>query len=380
MKKGKEKISFIKSIILIINIVFAILLLANYLCSLISPLEVKYLSLLSLIYPYLLIVNVIFVFYWLLNQKRFSLISLIVILIGFNSIGKWFQWSGEKLPEKVESFKLLSYNVHVMGIDNHSISTKDSIIQILSKENSDIVCLQEFYDRKDAILEQLRQELNLPYLQKFTSVVDGPHTYGMLTMSKYPIINQGEINFENSIGNNAIYADIVFNADTIRIYNVHLQSLHFANKDYVFANKIINKSSITTDELKEGSRQLVRKFINGAMKRTLQVQVLLNHIQQSPYKTIICGDFNDTPWSYCYAQLSKDKKDAFIESGKWFSKTMKINKILSFRIDYILYDKTLNSLNYRVSDNHLSDHEYIVTEITNQKVETTVNEDNIKNQ
>ena len=106
MKKGKEKISFIKSIILIINIVFAILLLANYLCSLISPLEVKYLSLLSLIYPYLLIVNVIFVFYWLLNQKRFSLISLIVILIGFNSIGKWFQWSGEKLPEK---WKVLNY-------------------------------------------------------------------------------------------------------------------------------------------------------------------------------------------------------------------------------------------------------------------------------
>jgi len=51
--------------------------------------------------------------------------------------------------------------------------------------------------------------------------------YGQAIFSKFPIVKSGSIEFPNT-ANNAIYADIVKGSDTIRIYNVHLQSLRIA--------------------------------------------------------------------------------------------------------------------------------------------------------
>ena len=54
--------------------------------------------------------------------------------------------------------------------------------------------------------------------------------FGIVTMSKYPIVHQQEIQFEKENGNRAIVTDIVYNNDTIRVYNAHLGSIRFQRK------------------------------------------------------------------------------------------------------------------------------------------------------
>ncbi|MBO4581488.1 MAG: endonuclease/exonuclease/phosphatase family protein [Bacteroidales bacterium] len=354
----------VRIVLLILNGCFIALLLLSYLCQLLNPQTFPKLSIFSILYPYTLIVNILFIIYWAITKNKHAFWSIIAIAIGWSNVGKFVQLKAVSLPENSQSMKIMSYNVHVMGVDNHSIHQKDSIISFLAEEQPDIICLQEFYDRKEKNAQQIISQADVKYFYKSTCVTEGNDTYGLITFSQYPIIDHGDIRFDNSTGNHASYIDIDAGSDTFRIYNIHLQSMHFANTDYSFARQATKPSGMTSDEFKQGSKALARKVINASVKRSEQVSRLLQHIQASPYKTILCGDFNDTPWSYAYRQLKGNKKDAFAESGKGFGNTMTINKLFAFRIDYILLHPDLSAYEYHTSRTGYSDHECIMTNIT----------------
>jgi endonuclease/exonuclease/phosphatase family metal-dependent hydrolase len=99
----------------------------------------------------------------------------------------------------------------------------------------------------------------------------------------------------------------------------------------------------------------MKKFRIAAQRRARQAEALKKEIEDSPYKVIVCGDFNDTPTSYTYRTVSSGLKDAFISGGVGMSGTY-AGKLPSFRIDYILYDKKFSSANYEVVKEELSDH------------------------
>jgi endonuclease/exonuclease/phosphatase (EEP) superfamily protein YafD len=69
----------------------------------------------------------------------------------------------------------------------------------------------------------------------------------------------------------------------------------------------------------------------------------------------LCGDFNDTPVSYSYNQLTKNLGDSFTGSGRGLGATY-IGRLPSYRIDYILHSEDLTPLNFQVSKIRLSDH------------------------
>ena len=74
---------------------------------------------------------------------------------------------------------------------------------------------------------------------------------------------------------------------------------------------------------------------------------------------IVCGDFNDTPISYCYKTIRGNMKDAFKESGLGFGISYHENKFL-FRIDHIFYNNKIESYRAKVHKVTYSDH-YPVT-------------------
>ena len=85
----------------------------------------------------------------------------------------------------------------------------------------------------------------------------------------------------------------------------------------------------------------------------MQTEVFLEHEKQWKGKKIVAGDFNNTSYSWVYNQISKDKKDAFIEAGKGFGKTF--NYWFPMRIDFILTDENaiinkFNSFSEKNSD------------------------------
>ncbi len=254
------------------------------------------------------------------------------------------------------SFKFMSYNVKLFNIYdwNNNKSHRDNIISVIDKENSDIIAFQEFYidnTGEFSTTDTIKELESLKHSHIFINKKAYQHYFGIATFSRYPIINKGEINFENT-SNLCIYTDIKIDDDTIRVYNNHLESIRFNPENYNFIDSLSYKNE---DERINGTKAIIKKMKLAYLKRAKQVDIISKHIKSSPYKVIVCGDFNDTPISYTYNTLVDELKDAFKESGNGIGNSY-AGLFPSFRIDYILHSDELNSINYKTIRKDYSDH------------------------
>jgi endonuclease/exonuclease/phosphatase family metal-dependent hydrolase len=314
----------------------------------ISPEKLWYASLFGMAYPYILIVNMAFIVLWIFIKIKFSIISLIFILAGYNLIGDYLQFSSCQTKEK--GIRVISYNVkYFMGANKFSTKENtDHILDYLQQSNADIICLQEVRLNKRQIFD-----VNNSKLPQITHVqlAHTSHFGGQVTFSHYPIVNMGEIRFSNS-GNMIIYTDLLIQSDTIRVYNCHLQSYHLEPAE-------INRIDSLNFENNIGDRAkleaLAHKYKDAVIKRAEQAATLREHLNQCHYPVIVCGDFNDTPISFTYRTVRGNLHDSFVDSGKGTANTYN-GKLPSFRIDYILYDPKFTCYNFEVSSLSYSDH------------------------
>jgi endonuclease/exonuclease/phosphatase family metal-dependent hydrolase len=286
--------------------------------------------------------------------------------LGFNSFQRFYQFKGEDVPsERTDLIKVLSYNVQIFGLYNNK-NTQDDIVNFLQEESPDIACLQEYCQKnakntKFISSKDIKDTLNARDYYVHTPLSRSKYEFGVAIFSKFPIVNKGIISFDNAKTNHAIFADLKINEDTVRVYNIHFQSIFFSPEDYLFAHQATSNTDLTSDELKKNSLRILKKIKAGFSKRPAQVDTIVKHIKLSPYKTVICGDFNDTPWSYTYKQIQNLLEDAFANSGKSMCNTMIINKLLSFRIDYIFHDKSFKSYGFTTKKLNYSDHYPVCT-------------------
>lgn len=350
----------IKKIIFILNIFFSVSLLLSYLAACVNPSLFYLLAFFGLAYPFFLVINIIFVLFWLLTWKRQIFVSLASILIGWSHLGKFIEVNPDQNNNgSGQKIKIMSFNVRVFDLYNWTGNTKtrNKIFDLLKDESADIICFQEFFysEKKNYFntldtLLQIQEAKN--FHTEFTKTVLDTHRFGIATFSKFPILNRGKVEFA-TIGNNlCIYSDIKINEDTIRVYNAHLASLHFARSDYKFLDEI---AQVETGEQMKGIRQILKRIKEAFIKRASQADAISKHISESPYRVILCGDFNDTPHSYAYSTISGNLKDAFTESGNGIGATY-IGRISPFRIDYILHSQSLFSSGFETIPEELSDH------------------------
>ncbi len=340
----------IKNIVLLVNIAAAILLIASYLSTHISPKDLWILSIIGLAYPYILLANILLILYWLINTSKYVLLSIVSIIIGYSHLQNYIQFSSNTTEE--EGLKIYSYNLKRFaekGYYNSSENATD-IFSFLQEEDPDIICLQEVNFSKEVGFEPSRIKSSLQDIESMqyahTSRDGGP-----LTLSKFPIVYLGEIRFESS-GNMIIYSDINVDGDTIRVYNCHLQSYRFTPNDI---NSIDSLSFENSDKNIEGIKVVSYKLKQAFIKRSEQADKLNEHINKSPYPVIVCGDFNDTPVSYTYQTVRGNLNDAFVESGSGIGNTY-IGKLPSFRIDYIFFSDHFKGYNFKVDEVDFSDH------------------------
>ena len=339
--------------IVLINIVAILPLLLAYVSIYISPAKIWFPAFFGLAYPYFLVLNILFVIFWIYHKKWVLLLSLGIILLGWNYFGNTFQVNFKNVEHvQGSTFKLLSYNVRLLDKYNWSNdkNTPQNLVDYIYDEKADIICLQEVPGKRN----------NKPDLKLLSKVVKGnKYNYssnkksniGVITISKYPIISKGTIQFKNS-NNVGIYTDLKINNITYRVYNVHLQSIYLDPSAYKLLDSLDFQQK--KRNLKEAGDIL--SHLKKAYKlRAEQADEIARHIDQSPFPVIVTGDFNDTPVSYSYHTISKGLCDAFIESGSGISNTY-IGKFPSFRIDYILHTNALRSTNYEVEHVKYSDH------------------------
>jgi len=337
-----KKLKGINKIIFFLNSLVAAMLLLSYLLPFVAPKSFAFLSVLSLAVPLLIILNVCFMLYWLLKVKKQFIVSLFVLLLGYNHVTSLYKFTASTDIQDTDNLSIMNFNVRLFNLYNWipEDGVETDIVNLIKEAAPDVISFQEYHPHENIDLSF--------YKYKYEALSGTRVKYGQAIFSKYPIINSGSIAFPNT-ANNAIYADIVKATDTLRIYNVHLQSLRI---------------DADVENLKKADSEILMKRIGETFKmQQVQTELFVKHKEKSPYTLVVCGDFNNTPYSYVYKEIKGELKDAFQEAGNGFGRSFDF-KYFPIRIDFILVDKAFNVNGFRTYENKLSDHYPILTKIS----------------
>ena len=327
-------------IVFFFNSIAAVLLLLSYILPYFEPKKFAFLSVLSLTVPFLIILNILFVVYWLLKVKKQLLLSLIILLIGYSYLTSLYKFSSSKTLDESDDISVMNYNVRLFNIFDWipEKGVDQKIIDFINEQQPDILSIQEY--RRD-------EDIEFSGYEKFEMISGEKVKNGQAILSKFPIVHSGSIEFPDSY-NNAIFIDVVKGNDTIRVYNVHLQSMKIDANGGALA--------------KESSENLFRQVSKTFTMQQSQTELFLEHKKQCPYKMIICGDFNNTAYSYVYKEIKGDLQDAFVEAGNGFGRTFNF-KFFPVRIDFILVDDVFEINSFKTYDIVLSDHYPIMSRV-----------------
>ncbi|MEI7980452.1 MAG: endonuclease/exonuclease/phosphatase family protein, partial [Bacteroidota bacterium] len=236
---------------------------------------------------------------------------------------------------------------------------REGISSFLLSQNADIICLQEccLNGPDDAVILRNYAKLigmKYYYFRNYRKFWDKKKIDAIIIFSRYPVVDSGFFKFpDKSLF--GIYSDILLDQDTIRIYNLHLESIRFGNDDYSFYSHLTDPAEEATP-LKEGTKKMFWKLKKAFITRAREVDTISLQLGTCRYPVILAGDFNDSPSSYAYHELTGNLKDAFISSGREFFGSTYAGRFPAFRIDYIFSSGRFKTLEYRKFIIGYSDH------------------------
>lgn len=333
-----KNLNFIDKLLYFVNSILATLLLFSFLLQFIKPSLFPYLSFMSLSVPILLIINLLFFVYWLIKLKKQFILSLFVLLIGYNQVLSFFKLSDNIERVSPDTISVMSYNVRLFNLYNWIDSdVENDMISFIDSQEPDVINMQEYRSSEKFSLDN--------YQYQHSSLSDGKTSYGLAIFSKLQIVNQGIIKSDN-MSTIAIFIDVKKYSDTLRFYNIHLQSFKLESELEVL------------DE--QNSDKILNIFDNTFKIQENQSNIISKHIQNSPYKVVVSGDFNNTAYSYVYKLLKGDLVDSFDSAGSGFGSTYNF-KYFPMRIDFILMDKTFRINDFKTFSQNLSDHFPIIS-------------------
>lgn len=349
---------------LILNTLVVLWMVVGVLCIQVPPSTFWPAGFIAMSLPGALVINFLFLLYWLLRRSWLLVVPLAALILSWGYYSRLIAVNfEEEKPEEAKTLQVLSFNTHVFNAYNQIVEgvpqVSNDMVDWVATHPADVFCLQEFYSRVNSVEFNNFNRIGTRYDKyKFASTSVGDRIkadLGIVIFSKYPIVQGNTIRFQNTperSANRAAWADIDVDGDTVRVYAVHLQSMSIKSED------IENTYSAIGDEesFKKESRNVARRLKSGFIARANQVQQLLEHIRESPYPVIVCGDFNDIPFSYTYHQLAKELGNAFEEAGNGVGATY--NGPLPFlRIDNQFYSPGLKPYAFETHyEMGLSDH------------------------
>ena len=298
---------------------------------LISPQHFEYIGLLGFAIPFFMLGNIILMFITWFNKARSKWLFTFLTFIAWPFYGTIYQFRSNT-EEGSKGIKILSYNVKWF-VDARG-DNYDEVINWINDQEADILCFQEFYP-----LKGIEDRLGEGY---YTSI--DKEEFHTAIFSKYPILNEGLL-FEKSELNNIRFVDLRVREDTIRVYNLHLQSMG------IQPNKI-NRSEPKQAEIEE----IGIRFTSASQVRSRQMNRLIDHMSSTDLPMVVVGDFNDIPFSNNYFKLRSMLRNAFEEKGNGFGATFN-NKIPFLRIDHQFFSEDIDILDFKTMNGiFYSDH------------------------
>ncbi len=351
----------LKWIMLVSNFVVILSMIIVLIGTTVSPVKLLFPAYFALIYPLIIFINIGFVILWLLIRKWYFLLSVSILIFSSAQISETFPIHFGKtsdIPIRNKPILILTYNTMMSGkLVKNTLKKPNKVIKYAAESNADIICLQEFMVSTKNIYQTHADMIRDFSMYKYKHICyvrkERNQVYGIATFSKYPIINKKRILYP-SYANMSIYSDIVIQGETIRLVNNHLESNRLTEIEKRMPGKL--KENFDAQNLTGITLHFSRKLGLAYKLRAMQADIVSKEIRNSPYKVIVCGDFNDVPVSYAYSKVKGNLNDAFQETGTGIGCTYN-EGYYKFRIDYVMYDSTaFFPVSYKTDKVHYSDH------------------------
>ncbi len=313
-------------------------------------------SLMALAYEWLIMALILLAALALLTRRwNMAAIAAVVLVLSAVPISHTVSlWQNKPEHPTERKITVLTYNTQMLARNNRTDKSKpltDDMLSYIRRQNADIVLLQEFLvfaRNKGYSLEEIKNNLGYPYSYIDYKKYSGNRKYGMAVFSKYPLIDKKTIRYESKSNQSDMCLALVGN-DTLLIVNNHLESIKLTNDNFDF-------SQHSSEQLKEKTHTIVSKMLKAYTLRSQQAKVVRREIENSPYKTIVCGDFNDTPVSFTYHALARGMKDAYLEAHPLSLGHSFYHGLLGIRIDYVLCSKSFFPTSANLDKVNYSDH------------------------
>jgi len=362
----------VKSIIVVLYTLIIVLFLLACLSPWLNPAKFWWIGFLGILVPYFILILFCSIVFWLMAKPRMALASIIILAIGWQQICVFFAFhSKEGFENKKENnvIRIIDWNVESFnGLTKNKVTKRhirEDVAATIIKLEPDIVCLQEFNSANHSGVQADNISLfskNYPYhyFSRDYQRSNGAYYSGCIIFSKYRFIDSGRIKYR--VAESLIYADVVKETDTFRIYTTHLQSFKFKMEDYEGMEKIKEQD----EEALAASKNIFIKMKLAFKRRGIQATTVSSAIKNSPYPSVICGDFNDVPNSYTYFHIKAERQDAFLKKGFGIGRSF-IAIAPTLRIDYILPDLNFDIQQFDMVDEGLSDHIMLVSDLRLKK-------------
>lgn len=342
----------LRGILLIINLVFAVALLLSTMAGVVAPSKFEGISYLSYGYFLLLMANVVFIVIWLCMSRWEFLLSVATILLRVSFVPLFFQIGGTTEAEATdETLRVMTFNTHgFKGLDSDTLMTADSgaaiFLTIVDDEQPDVLCLQEYFSAPHVRVADSLEARGYRYHY-------GVHGEN----SNAPTILFSKCKIENVCNMDTaskFYVDLSKNGKMVRVCCVHLDSYQLIEKDWEGFEKLYHAQPDSN------THNMLRKFAETTRQHEKEWKDDLQPlIERTRMPLIVAGDFNDTPASYIYQQISEYMEDPYVEQGRGFATTYH-GPYPAFRIDYILHSEELEALSYKRVKTNISDHYPVV--------------------
>ncbi len=294
--------------------------------------------------PVLIVFDFILLLFWLIRRRwHWAAIPGVTLICCIPYIGTLFQlglFNGS--DDSKSGINIATYNVAMFGREINGFKAED-ILSVMKSHQVDILCIQEYMENSGD------KKNSANYLNYFSNKATGRHD--MVIYSRYPIVDSLAIDF-GSTNNSAMWADIDVNGQVFRVFNVHLETTGINRTLHQAAKQEMQGVAVERNSL---LRAIYGKYTQGMVLRAQQADLMAKEIKKSPHPVILCGDFNDVPYSYVYKTMKGDLVDGFKECGKGFMYTMR-EGLKRVRIDYIFHSEELEGVSYFKHDATYSDH------------------------
>lgn len=372
-------------VMVIISIVVSILVLLTLLAPVVNPHRMWILSLLGLGAPLIYATLIILILYWIIRWRwKYIVPMALVALLGVGKVSRYYRitpvqdHSAQQTPAERQraergTFSVMTYNIGnfkpYFGIDKDPVRAVATGAEVIDSLSPDIICLQEFQSTPACPREMFdtmltsRKYRGVVSLRLTTHPKQG-HGVGNAIYTRYKIIRSGVIDNATELDSTACiaqWADLMIGDDTVRVVNNHLRTTMITQNDqeYLVSGDFIEDGSM---EREDKLRSIADRFQLNSQIRADQADTISRFVAASPYRVIVCGDFNDGAMSYAYRKIGRKMDDTFVEAARGKTNTYR-GFFNLLRIDFIFVDRRFEVLSYSSPRLGVSDHYPVVSRL-----------------